>query len=294
MKKICVFCGTSSLDDELGPFYQIFGKYFHSNCLVFSSDIRQSRDKTIGLHGFDPDNIQTAVNYGQERKCIFCSEKGATIRCEGGKKSHCGISFHLPCALDSETTVHVYYKKFDSYCSEHNPFKCIYCRKPVTGINFVTDCCKRIYSHEECLKENVMDAEALSKCPLCLNDFNEATQEIELKCAAEICKCPRGRLHHEQDTEFELVPCANCGSDGIHQICGRIRGTDDWICKSCDPRSDDLHVKSKDGRKIRKRAANIFMGIKIWFQKKMCILRIKKIQMLFRKVRHFLINMICF
>ncbi|XP_065225761.1 PHD finger protein 7-like isoform X2 [Planococcus citri] len=285
MEKRCCFCETTSLDELLGPFYTLSEYNFHSNCLVFSSDIRQNPDRTKGLNGFETKTIETTLYWGQKRTCTVCSKKGATMNCAGGDDNNslpCEATYHLPCALQMKNTLHVYHQR--TYCFEHIPYECIFDFDKITGIHFVTDCCKQIFSHENCTKTWVQEAKALSKCPNCLNgtEFKNSAktmfsqsisnecpsfaqqldQGFDLECIAKRCKCkdtaPGGeRSSHCQTPrdKFNLIECNYCGSNAIHRVCGRLgrKTKPEWICPACIPGAD-LPSETERQSKKRKRA----------------------------------------
>lgn len=250
MEKVCKFCGSSSQEEILGPFHQMNKSHFHSNCLAFASNIRKYADKTK--------SIELALRRGRNRICTFCQQKGATIVCSEKK---CKTSFHLSCAIKSEQTLHLHFDKFESYCLDHIPHKCIFDYDPIVGIRTEkskSQCCQQIYSHDECIKKYVEQGKATSKCPICFNEkiFKESfeaafdmkishrrasyarrqSMTYDLQCASDKCVCPRGSLFHKEYSEYELISCEYCGSSAIHKICGKVQNT--WICKACDTASE--------------------------------------------------------
>lgn len=123
-------------------------------------------------------------------------------------------------------------------------------------------CCKvNAWLHRACVQKLALHAGYFFKCPRCNNKpeftkamlscgiyipekdaswelepnaFEELTERYSY-CDKEKCICPKGREYDVDDTEWEVILCEGCGSQGIHLGClgapPKSRRT--WCCQVC-------------------------------------------------------------
>lgn len=57
------------------------------------------------------------------------------------------------------------------------------------------------------------------------------------KCVAKRCGMSNGRDYcYNENNEYLLIVCTNCGSNGVHECC--LNDKDDFICNDCGPPSN--------------------------------------------------------
>jgi len=132
--------------------------------------------------------------------------------------------------------------------------------KPGGYSSLWTPCCKGWF-HRKCI-DAMADAAGCHfiKCPLCNNkevfekemlrfgiyipdrDARWETDENAFEdlyirhgtCDTQVCLCPHGRDHNVEDTDFELILCELCGSQGVHVMCAGLDPVNlRWKCGLC-------------------------------------------------------------
>jgi len=149
-----------------------------------------------------------------------------------------------------------------------------------------TPCCKGWF-HRKCI-EAMADAAGCHfvKCPLCNNkevfekemlrygiyipdrDAKWETDENAFEdlyirhstCDSQVCLCPQGREHNVEDTDFELILCELCGSQGVHVACAGLDPVNlRWKCDICLGA-----IKLKNVKEIEKKIDKIGGNEKVW------------------------------
>jgi len=142
--------------------------------------------------------------------------------------------------------------------------------KPGGYSSLWTPCCKGWF-HRKCI-DAMADAAGCHfiKCPLCNNkevfekemlrfgiyipdrDARWETDENAFEdlyvrhstCDTQVCLCPHGRDHNVEDTDFELILCELCGSQGVHVMCAGLDPVNlRWKCELCLGAIKHKHVK---------------------------------------------------
>ncbi|RWS01013.1 putative GPI-anchored adhesin-like protein PGA55-like protein, partial [Dinothrombium tinctorium] len=240
----------------------------HYYCLLFACGLMQNGDDDEGILGFLVPDIQKEYRRGQRLRCRFCRELGATSACCVKK---CRVTFHLPCGL-RHNTLHQFFGNFLSFCEMHRPtqkanyraikdnadLKCSVClesispKKPYFN-ELLTPCCTK-WLHRDCVQQQAFNAGSFFfKCPMCNNAskfINEmlidASWELEndafrdlayqySRCDAKLCLCPEGPTYDEQNSDWDIVVCEYCSSQGMHVKCGNIKSDElqTWTCDTC-------------------------------------------------------------
>ena len=142
---------------------------------------------------------------------------------------------------------------------------CIICYdrvEPMTdqSVLHIPCCSKNAWFHRDCMQKLALSAGHLFRCPLCNNKgafvhamlmsgiyvsteqaswerepnaFQELLHQYN-QCDAKHCLCPEGRFHAVDGTNWKIVLCQYCGSQGIHVLCGKLNWSDlQWGCENC-------------------------------------------------------------
>jgi len=149
-----------------------------------------------------------------------------------------------------------------------------------------TPCCKGWF-HRKCI-EAMADAAGCHfvKCPLCNNkevfekemlrygiyipdrDAKWETDENAFEdlyvrhstCDTQVCLCPKGRNHNVEDTDYELVLCELCGSQGVHVMCAGLDPVNlRWKCEICLGA-----IKHKQIKEIEQKIDRLGGNEKVW------------------------------
>ncbi|XP_022248830.1 G2/M phase-specific E3 ubiquitin-protein ligase-like, partial [Limulus polyphemus] len=121
-------------------------------------------------------------------------------------------------------------------------------------------CCNYSWFHRTCVQRLALNAGYFFKCPLCNNKdlFNmemlkygihipeqDASWELEQNafqdllerychCDAIHCICPNGRNFSSKGSEWEIMVCSSCGSQGCHVLCKEPSTQPfSWMCSGC-------------------------------------------------------------
>jgi len=158
--------------------------------------------------------------------------------------------------------------------------------KPGGYSSLWTPCCKGWF-HRKCI-EAMADVAGCHfvKCPLCNNkevfekemlrygiyipdrDAKWETDENAFEdlyirhssCDTDVCLCPEGREHNVVDTDFELILCELCGSQGVHVMCAGLDPVNlRWKCDICLGA-----IKHKQIKEIEKKIDAIESKEKAW------------------------------
>jgi len=276
---VCVLCNTSEdQPSKFGKFLRSDVLSAHEYCLFFSSGLAQNGNEDTDLAGYLFSDIRKEVRRGAKLKCKFCKKVGATIGC---CKSSCKISVHLPCGLKNRFQ-NLFYRSFKSYCEQHRKFQrplrlsknrvdtCLICFEKFSFDKFEHAYCPDCYRifHRECLQENALSAGYFFCCPNCRNkrNFRKEMRSIGInvvrkdaswvsetdtllntrrtpQCDMEVCQCPFGRQHDQdqdtfKETPWELLICDSCNSNGTHAECAGMTFASDeecenWLCAVC-------------------------------------------------------------
>ena len=158
--------------------------------------------------------------------------------------------------------------------------------KPGGYSSLWTPCCKGWF-HRKCI-EAMADVAGCHfvKCPLCNNkevfekemlrygiyipdrDAKWETDENAFEdlyirhssCDTDVCLCPEGREHNVEDTDFEIILCELCGSQGRHVMCAGLDPVNlRWKCEICLGA-----IKHKQIKEIEKKIDVIEGKEKVW------------------------------
>ncbi|XP_076312667.1 uncharacterized protein LOC143226081 isoform X2 [Tachypleus tridentatus] len=144
----------------------------------------------------------------------------------------------------------------DSVCSI-----CLYSvDSKVSSDSLRAPCCNYSWFHRICVQRLALSAGYFFKCPLCNNKdlFNtemlkygihipkqDASWELEQNafqdllerychCDAIHCICPNGRNFSSKGSEWEIIICNSCGSQGCHALCKEFSTQPfSWMCSGC-------------------------------------------------------------
>lgn len=245
--------------------------YFHYFCVLFSSGSRQrGADDSIGLLGFLLPDILDEVKRGQKLHCGHCLKKGATLECAKCQMRYhypCGREngAYFVVFADMKTFCALHGPKNKAAQRIEEPtclagcLANIYSRERVV----ISPCCGRRY-HSQCVQQMALQCgRAHFKCPVCSDQakfpkyailmgvyvpeqdasWERANEEdfynftamgrLHQRCDVPVCECLKGREHHVAGTDFEIVRCSLCGSQGTHIRCGGLdKSCPDFQCPS--------------------------------------------------------------
>lgn len=191
----------------------------------------QKGEDHSGILGFLLRDIRHEIALAKKRKCKYCSEMSASVRC-----CKCKEYFHLVCGHTSKC-LSEFVGEFKSYCHSCVPedkyLNELFTRKPpkstelcficteVMGTNpkswIYAKCCGNGFTHARCMKSYALSAGYYLKCIWCKDKQfredikfqgvfvpdREANWEKKgsygelygghKRCDMEVCNCPKGR-----------------------------------------------------------------------------------------------------
>ncbi|XP_029847530.3 G2/M phase-specific E3 ubiquitin-protein ligase isoform X1 [Ixodes scapularis] len=274
--EVCHFCKmqkSSVGNDEMLKGTKIMVHYY---CLLFSSGLKQRGNTSGPLNGFLLADVMAELRRGAKLKCCYCNKFKATVACclkMCEKKFHVGCGIANDCLLQFYGDFRAYCP--DHRPNQHmtpketGPASCLICAcelvpQPSPRV-LLTPCCKNSF-HKACLQAQAMSAGShLFKCSVCNNkeafqkemlDYGISIPERDAswerqqgayqellyryqRCDAVRCRCPMGReISLDGCSDWEVIPCSTCGSQGIHKACGNlsrapVQNANLWICVQC-------------------------------------------------------------
>lgn len=235
--KTCSLCKKSTPDGSVENIF--FGEWMkkgdllvHYYCLLLSTHLPQNGNDNGGILGFLLRDIRQEIKAAATRKCVYCEDMNATIRCK-----KCRVYFHLTCGYTNYCVFH-FVGEFNSFC--HNCvelddiqkrilqtkntalLQCSICKQGM-GVYVPTrwiyaKCCSNGFVHRICLQKYALNAGYYLKCIWCKEkEFREtvkyqgifvpdrdanwekekgAFQDLYRghgRCDMEVCNCHKGR-----------------------------------------------------------------------------------------------------
>lgn len=263
--------GTIATSAKSSALAQTNTYYFHYFCVLFSGGSRQrGANDSTGLLGFLLPDILAEVKRGQKLHCEHCLKKGATLKCA---KCHMRYHYPCGRENGAYFIVFGDMKTFCALHGPKNKAKqkidestCLAgCLANISNKErvIISPCCGRRY-HSKCVQQMALQCgRAHFKCPVCSDrekflkyailmgvyvpeqdaSWERENEEgfynftamgrLHQRCDVPACLCPKGREHHMAGTDYEIVRCSFCGSQGTHIRCGGLnKNCPEFICPS--------------------------------------------------------------
>lgn len=106
----CMFCkgiGEGASDNEARLLYCGHNTWVHINCAIWSAEVFEEIDGSL-------QNVHSAISRGRLSKCVYCSNKGATVGCNA---KGCYDQYHYTCARNANC---LFLVDKTMFCSQHH------------------------------------------------------------------------------------------------------------------------------------------------------------------------------
>ncbi|XP_022248834.1 uncharacterized protein LOC106465260 isoform X2 [Limulus polyphemus] len=168
-------------------------------------------------------------------------------------------------------------REVDERGSEVSDLMCTICLYPVennvSNETLKAPCCTYTWFHRTCVQRLALSAGCFFKCPVCNNkdlfnmemckhgihiqeqnaslEHEENTfEELRIRycqCDAAYCICPKGRNFNSKGSEWEILVCRTCGSQGSHLICRDPKYSKScWECPGCVAVTEKLKNRTSE------------------------------------------------